>query len=102
MQLVKKEEGKDENQAIKIISTWLNGSLNCRQPSFNASIKTLLHQFKFVQNLCEDLTKERDKIRSDLSIANERSAALAVEIDEQNAEQEKILASKIEVFFITF
>ena len=30
-------------------------------------------------------------------MANERCAALAVEIDEQNAEQNKIIKSKIEV-----
>lgn len=45
------------------------------------------------------MTKEKEKILSDLLLVNERSASLAVEIDEQTAEQDKIMRSKIEVLF---
>ena len=43
------------------------------------------------------MIKEKEKIWSDLLLSNERSAALAVEIDEQTAEQDKIIKAKIEV-----
>ena len=45
------------------------------------------------------MIKEKEKIWSDLLLSNERSAALAVEIDEQTAEQDKIMKAKIEVHF---
>ena len=63
----------------------------------NVAVKTILHQYKHLQDLFENMTKEKEKILSDLLLVNERSAALAVEIDEQTAEQDKIMKSKIEV-----
>ena len=45
------------------------------------------------------MIKEKEKIWSDLLLSNERSAALAVEIDEQTAEQDKIMKANIEVHF---
>ena len=63
----------------------------------NVAVKTILHQYKLLQDLFENMTKEKEKILSDLLLVNERSAALAVEIDEQTAEQDKIMRSKIEV-----
>ena len=68
-----------------------------RHTSLNAAVKTILHEYKFLQNLYRNEAKEKEKIWSDLLLANERSAALAVEIDEQNAVQDKIIKSKIEV-----
>ena len=44
-----------------------------------------------------NLEKERDKFRADLNAANERSAALAVEIDEQNEKQDLILKEEMKV-----
>ena len=46
------------------------------------------------------MTKEKEKILSDLFLVNERSAALAVEIDEQTAEQDILMRSKIEVLLL--
>ena len=46
------------------------------------------------------MTKEKEKILSDLLLVNERSAALAVEIDEQTAEQDILMRSKIEVLLL--
>ena len=63
----------------------------------NVAVKTILHQYKLLQGLFENMTKEKEKILSDLLLVNERSAALAVEIDEQTAEQDKIMRSQIEV-----
>ena len=66
----------------------------------NTAIKTILHEYKFLLNLTENLTKEKEKIWSDLLLANERSVALAHEIDEQTADQEKAMKAKIEVYII--
>ena len=74
-----------------------NNSIKFRHPSLNVAVKTILHQYKLLQGLFENMTKEKEKILSDLLLVNERSAALAVEIDEQTAEQDKIMRSQIEV-----
>ena len=74
-----------------------NNSIKFRHPSLHVAVKTILHQYKLLQGLFENMTKEKEKILSDLLLVNERSAALAVEIDEQTAEQDKIMRSQIEV-----
>ena len=74
-------------------------SFKIRHPSLNVAVKTLLHEYKLLQSLSETVIKEKEKIWSDLLLSNERSAALAVEIDEQTAEQDKIMKDNIEVHF---
>ena len=94
----------DELQHCRTLQKWvwcIRGILSnlklFRHTSLNAAVKTILHEYKFLQNLYRNEAKEKEKIWSDLLLANERSAALAVEIDEQNAVQDKIIKSKIEV-----
>ena len=62
----------------------------------------MIHEIRRTKHENVNLEKERDKFRADLNAANERSAALAVEIDEQNEKQDLILKEemKVEINFL--
>lgn len=73
-----------------------------RHPVITVAIKTVIHEIRRTKHENVNLEKERDKFRADLNAANERSAALAVEIDEQNEKQDLILKEemKVEINFL--
>ena len=50
-----------------------------------------------MSNENENLQQEKEKIKSDLIKCDQRSSALAQEVDEQQEKQEQIVAAKIEV-----
>jgi len=94
--------GKQGGIDLKELSDLLNDELNQSKaiisyPTINAGIATLQHEVRYVKASQENITRERDKIRGDLQAANECSSALAVEIDEQNSRQEKIIRSQIQM-----
>lgn len=68
-----------------------------RHPLVNVAIKSMIQEIRVTKQENLNLEKERDKFRADLNAANERSAALAVEIDEQNEKQDLILKEEMKV-----
>ena len=67
----------------------------------NVAIKSMVQELRRTKHDNINLEAERDKFRSDLHAANERSAALAVEIDDQNEKQDLILKEEMKVEEIT-
>ena len=61
------------------------------------AIKSIIQEIRTTKQENINLQKERDKFRADLNSANERSAALAVEIDEQNEKQDLVLRKEMKV-----
>ena len=68
-----------------------------RHPLINVAIKSMIQEIRVTKQEKLNLEKERDKFRADLNAANERSAALAVEIDEQNEKQDLVLKEEMKV-----
>ena len=66
-------------------------------PPLRAAVASVLYEIKLVSNENENLQQEKEKIKSDLIKCDQRSSALAQEIDEQQEKQEQIVAAKIEV-----
>jgi len=86
---------------LKELSNLLNDELNQSKdiisyPTITAAIATLQQEMRQAKITQDNITRERDKIKSDLQAATECSAALAVEIDEQNYRQEKMIKNQIE------
>jgi len=73
---------------------------SCRQisicPTLSAAVASVLYEIKLVTNANENLQKEKEKIKSDLIKSDQRSSALALEVDEQQEKQDQIVAAKIE------
>ena len=63
----------------------------------NVAIKSMIQEIRRTKHENINLEAERDKFRADLNAANERSAALAVEIDDQNEKQDLILKEEMKV-----
>ena len=63
----------------------------------NVAIKSMIQELRRTKQENINLVAERDKFRADLNAANERSAALAVEIDDQNEKQDLILKEEMKV-----
>ena len=63
----------------------------------NVAIKSMIQEIRRAKHENVNLEAERDKFRADLNAANERSAALAVEIDDQNEKQDLILKEEMKV-----
>ena len=57
----------------------------------------MMQELLRTKNENTDLEKERDKCKADLHASNERSVALAVEIDDQNEKQDLILKDEMKV-----
>ena len=66
-------------------------------PPLSAAVASVLYEIKVVSNENENLQQEKEKIKSDLVKCDQRSSALAQEVDEQQEKQEQIVAAKIEV-----
>eukprot|EP00090_Calanus_glacialis_P044794 TRINITY_DN8028_c0_g1_i1.p1 TRINITY_DN8028_c0_g1~~TRINITY_DN8028_c0_g1_i1.p1 ORF type:complete len:1022 (-),score=304.52 TRINITY_DN8028_c0_g1_i1:104-3169(-) len=87
---------------LKELSNLLNDELNQSKdiisyPTINAAIATLQHEVRHAKASQDNMARERDKIRSDLQAATDCSAALAMEIDEQNSRQEKMMKNQIQM-----
>ena len=69
-------------------------------PTLSAAVASVLYEIKLVTNANENLQKEKEKIKSDLIKSDQRSSALALEVDEQQEKQDQIVAAQIEVILI--
>ena len=69
-----------------------------RYPSVQAAFFTLHDEVIIVKNTLDNVTKERDKFRSDIQEAQRRAALLAMEIDEQNYQHDKESEERLQVF----
>lgn len=63
----------------------------------NVAIKSMIQEIRRTKHENINLEAERDKFRADLKSANDRSAALAVEIDDQNEKQDLLLKEEMKV-----
>ncbi|OXA42644.1 ninein [Folsomia candida] len=68
-------------------------------PVIQTALLTYKTETQYLRSICESMEGERDKLRSDIFEAHQRSSLLAQEVDEQNARLEKngqILLQKME------
>ena len=63
----------------------------------NVAIKSMIQEIRRTKHENINLEAERDKFRADLKSANDSSAALAVEIDDQNEKQDLLLKEEMKV-----
>lgn len=66
-------------------------------PALRAAIISLQQEVLAVKSTLDNVVRERDKLRTDLQDAKHRTSLIAIEIDEQNARQEKERAEELKI-----
>ena len=65
--------------------------------SVQAAIATLYDEVVTVKNSLDNAIKERDKLRLDIQEAQKRAEVLAMEMDEQNSQHDKLKQKELQV-----
>eukprot|EP00090_Calanus_glacialis_P014347 TRINITY_DN23134_c0_g1_i14.p1 TRINITY_DN23134_c0_g1~~TRINITY_DN23134_c0_g1_i14.p1 ORF type:complete len:677 (-),score=207.88 TRINITY_DN23134_c0_g1_i14:108-2138(-) len=91
----------EERLDLRIVSQKLNDEIGqaleiVSYASVQAAIATLYDEVVIVKNALDNVAKERDKFRSDIQEAQKRAEVLAMEMDEQNYQHDKLKQEELQ------